>query len=250
MELSKFIRNYLDKNDLSQRELARRCGLSPQTVTNALRGENAIDTETMAKFANGMGYPNARYALINGVSYIEVPELPKVRNDDSEITAFQMKFAALDAHGKRIVSDLLDAEYERCTGEAAETRTKIIPLFPAAAGAGEPMATTAFQEYEVEADSKAQFAVRVSGDSMEPELHDGEIVLCEKRRAKVGELAVIMVNGFLLVKQYIDDGFGNIYLRSLNRERKDLDYDILASGNDTVTGYGVVIHRHLPLVRQ
>lgn len=160
------------------------------------------------------------------------------------------KFNALDAHGKRIVSDLLDAEYERCTGEVAEKQTKIIPLFPAAAGAGEPMATTAFQEYEVEADSKAQFAVRVSGDSMEPELHDGEIVLCEKRRAKVGELAVIMVNGFLLVKQYIEDGFGNIYLRSLNRERKDLDYDILASGNDTVTGYGVVIHRHLPLVQQ
>jgi transcriptional regulator with XRE-family HTH domain len=114
MELSKFIRNYLDKNDLSQRELARRCGLSPQTVTNALKGENAIDIETLAKFANGMGYPNARYASINGVAYIEIPELPAVENDDSEITAFQMKFAALDAHGKRIVSALLDAEFDRC----------------------------------------------------------------------------------------------------------------------------------------
>lgn len=160
------------------------------------------------------------------------------------------KYNALDAHGKKIVDSLLDVEYERCTGETVEKQKKIIPLFPAAAGAGEPMATTAFQEYEVDIDSKAQFAVIVSGDSMEPELHDGEIVLCEKRLAKIGELAVIMINGFLLVKQYTEDGCGNIHLRSLNRDRKDLDYDILTSGNDTVTGYGVVIHRRVPLVQQ
>ena len=102
----------------------------------------------------------------------------------------------------------------------------------------------------MDANSTAQFAVRISGDSMEPELHDGEVVLCVRRRAQIGELAVIMVNGFLYVKQYIADSFGNIYLRSLNRQRKDLDVDIMASGNDTVTGYGVVIHRHVPLVRE
>lgn len=178
-------------------------------------------------------------------------EIPKsVEYDEMGIVS---KFNALDAHGKRIVSALLDAEYERCTAEIVEEeapKTKIIPLFPAAAGPGEPMETTAFQEHEVDADSKAQFAVRISGDSMEPELHDGEIVLCARRVPQIGDIAVIMVNGFLYVKQYIADNFGNIYLRSLNRKRKDLDVDIMASGNDTVTGYGVVIHRHVPLVRE
>ena len=60
---------------------------------------------------------------------------------------------------------------------------------------------------------------------------------------------VILVNGFLLVKQYFEV-YGNIYLRSLNRERKDLDVDILASGNDTVNGWGTVIHRKIEAVKE
>lgn len=164
------------------------------------------------------------------------------------------KFKALDDHGKKVVNLVLNAEHERCVGKSVadlpEKKTKVIPLFPAAAGPGEPMDTTAIQEYEVDADSKAQFAVKISGDSMEPELHDGEIVLCKARRAQIGEFAVIMVNGFLLVKQYIEDGFGNFYLRSYNRDRKNLDYDHFNFSNDTVTGYGVVIHRKVPLVHE
>ena len=91
--------------------------------------------------------------------------------------------------------------------------------------------------------------MKISGDSMEPYLHDGEVVLCKRKRPEIGDLAVIMVNGFLVVKQYITDGL-NIYLRSMNRNRKDLDVDIWSSGNDTVVGYGTVILKKLPLVRQ
>jgi hypothetical protein len=43
-----------------------------------------------------------------------------------------------------------------------------------------------------------------------------------------------------LVKQFITDG-RNIYLRSLNRARKDADLDIWESGSDTVQCYGTVI---------
>ena len=96
---------------------------------------------------------------------------------------------------------------------------------------------------------KAKYAVKVSGDSMEPHLHDGDIALCVRRRPEIGELCVIMVNGLIYVKQYITDGM-NMYLRSLNRERKDCDVDVWASGNDTVTAYGTVIFKKLPLVKQ
>ena len=223
------------------KELADLCEVAESTIQRIESGTRKPSFEVMLKLGEVFNCPSSD--IFTDKSIVEITPL----NSEKELIR---KYISLDAHGKKIVDSLLDAEYERCTGETAEKQTKIIPLFPAAAGAGEPMTTTAFQEYEVEADSKAQFAVIISGDSMEPELHDGEIALCEKRRAKIGELAVIMVNGFLLVKQYIEDGFGNIYLRSLNRDRADLDYDILASGNDTVTGYGVVIHRHIPLVQQ
>lgn len=160
------------------------------------------------------------------------------------------KYRTLDEIGKRAVNAVLNVEAERNSAVVEAEKTKIIPLFPAAAGAGEPVDGAVFDNWEVPENSKAQFAVKISGDSMEPVLHDGEIVLCERRRPQIGELAVIMVNGFLLVKQYIADSFGNIYLRSINRRRKDLDYDILASGNDTAVGYGTVIHDKVELVQQ
>ena len=160
------------------------------------------------------------------------------------------KYEALDEQSKKLVDLVMEFEAERFAREVLtpplrEMRT--IPLFCAAAGPGEPVAQSPFEEYEIPEWKKADFAVKISGDSMEPELRDGDVVLCLKRRPDDGELAVIMVNGFLLVKQYITDGI-NIYLRSLNRKRKNLDVDIWASGNDTVVGYGTVIHKRLPLV--
>ncbi len=127
---------------------------------------------------------------------------------------------------------------------------KIVPLFgtSAAAGPGEPDTGMPWEDYAVPEDSRAEFAVRITGDSMEPELHDGQIALCVKRRPEVGEMAVMMVNGAMLVKQYIKDYYGNIYLRSLNRARKDCDYNIMATGNDTVKCFGTVLAKRVPLV--
>jgi len=159
------------------------------------------------------------------------------------------KYRSLDEYGKKAVEAVLDIEASRKPVIIPVKEKKIIPLFVAAAGQGEPVSQEGFSEYEIDADSPAKFAVKISGDSMEPHFHDGDIVLCKRKRPEIGEICVIMVNGFLLVKQYITDGV-NIYLRSLNRERKDLDVDIWDSGNDTVVGYGTVIYKKIPLVRQ
>ena len=66
----------------------------------------------------------------------EVAEIAKLPTIQSEI---DIKYAALDKHGKKVVDFVLDAEYQRCTKaeEVAEKpRTKIIPLFCAAAVTG------------------------------------------------------------------------------------------------------------------
>lgn len=236
------IRILRNEKGFTQLELAKRVDVSESMISQYETGKKMPSYETLLKLGE---------ALECSVSDI----LDERKTDGLELTGFEKalvkKYRALDDHGRELVDAVLDIEYARCAKPVKEERrAKVIPLFPAAAGPGEPMETTAFQEYEVDAGSTAQFAVRISGDSMEPELHDGEVVLCVRRRAQIGELAVIMVNGFLYVKQYIADSFGNVYLRSLNRQRKDLDVDIMASGNDTVTGYGVVIHRRVPLVRE
>ena len=65
-------------------------------------------------------------------------------------------------------------------------------------------------------------------------------------RTQIGDVAVIMINGALVIKQFITDNYRNLYLRSLNRDRKDCDLDIMASGNDTVHVYGVVLLKKRP----
>lgn len=163
-----------------------------------------------------------------------------------------LKYAALDAHGKKLVDAVIDietgrsAEQENATQEEQKPKTKIIPLFPAAAGPGEQQDGNAFESHEVSAMSKADFAVRVSGDSMEPELHHGDIVLCKKRPPMEGELAAVMVNGFLYVKQVELDRFGGLHLLSINRARKNLDVHISPESSDTVKIYGTLLHRIMP----
>lgn len=165
------------------------------------------------------------------------------------LSPLETRYRALDPHSRKVVDAVMELEAERFAREIItpeKPKTRVIPLFIAAAGPGEPV-NGIFEEHEIPYEKKGEFAVKVSGDSMEPELKDGEIVLCMKRPPKNGELGVIMVNGSLLVKQVITAG-GDIYLRSLNRARKNLDVDLFESGNDTVACYGTVIHRHVPLV--
>lgn len=162
-----------------------------------------------------------------------------------------LKYAALDAHGKKLVDAVIDiesgrnAEQQDAVQEEQKPKTKIIPLFPAAAGPGEQQDENAFESHEVSAMSKADFAVRVSGDSMEPELHHGDIVLCKKRPPMEGELAAVMVNGFLYVKQVEPDKYG-LHLLSINRARKNLDVHISPESSDTVKVYGTLLHRIMP----
>lgn len=228
---------------LQQKEFCADFGVKPTTYNNYERGLTEPPVSFWLAVAD-------RYRV--SIDYLMGHTDDPHRTKYAARSKVEADYYGLDDHGRRVVDAVMQIEAERT--EAAPVielrRQKAIPLFAAAAGPGEPPSQDGLDEYEVDAESRAQFAVRISGDSMEPELRDGDVVLCERKRPEIGELAVMMVNGFLLVKQYIEDGYGNMYLRSLNRARADLDVDILASGDDTVTPYGRVIGRKPPLVRQ
>ena len=73
MKLSDYLKKYMEEHDISGRELARRCGLSPQTIFNVINQERMIDTNTYAKIANGTGNEISRLMALNGVPYVRVP---------------------------------------------------------------------------------------------------------------------------------------------------------------------------------
>lgn len=245
MEFHQKLASFMDARGYTNYRLARILDVSQSTVANWLSGATVPRRATMKTIAEVFHVP-LEELYERGAS----GESDSVSPD--ELLLIQ-KIRALDEHGRKMVNMVIEEETRRLREKNDVTEAeKIIPLFgtAAAAGPGEPDTGMPWEDYTVPADSKADFAVRISGDSMEPVLRDGQIALCLKRRPQIGELAVMMVNGSLLCKQFITDNYGNVYLRSLNRARKDCDYDIWESGTDTVKCFGTVLVKRVPLVEQ
>ena len=141
------------------------------------------------------------------------------------------KYRALDEHGKKLVDTILNIESERFEKPAPIIElhpTKTIPLFESsfAAGWGDPSFGNPWTDYEVPEESKAEFAIRINGDSMEPQLKDGSIALCQKRAPKDGEVGAFLLDGSYICKQVCVDITGTVHLFSLNRARRDMDQHI------------------------
>lgn len=222
---------------MTMKELGAKVGVTESAIGLYETGKREPNYEMLLRLSEALG---CQVSDIMGHTTQQAVE---------HISEIDIKYNALDPHGKKIVKTILGMEYARCIGAKPKPVTKVIPLFSQAfaAGGNDSFAEDAWEDYEVPEDTKADFAIRVSGDSMEPELHDGEIYLCKRRYPEIGEICVAMVNGGFYVKQFVTDGH-NIYLLSVNRARKDSDIDIMETGQYTGKCLGTVIHKRIPLV--
>ena len=242
MAFKDVLRKLRQEDDLTQEELAAQLKISKSTISMYENGNRQPDIETLEMFAD--------FFNVNLDQLIDRETENGLSLSAEELDAIE-KFRALDEHGKDVVRFLLSKEYERMNAGAAAPapvkRTRVIPLFgtSAAAGPGEPDTGNPWVDYEIQEDVPGEFAVRITGDSMEPLLHDGQVVLCKKDRPDIGDLVVVMVNGCLLCKQFCTDG-KNVFLLSLNRKRRDCDYTIWHNGQDTVKCWGTVILKKRP----
>mgnify|MGYP000119703737 CR=1 FL=1 len=168
-----------------------------------------------------------------------------IRRDNMKID-FALLLRICDAlHVPLETLQLLDAECARLqAAQRQPERNKVIPLYmtPAAAGYASPALGDDYEDYEVAANSEADFAGRIAGDSMEPYIHDDSIVLV-KRGATIfdGDIGLFFVDGDMKCKQYCQDYLGNVYLFSLNRARRDADVTIPASSGITICCFGKVL---------
>lgn len=110
------------------------------------------------------------------------------------------------------------------------------PALPASAGVGEYLHEDTTSYIKVPATNLTQrssFALRVHGDSMEPDYFDGDIVLVDADAdVNVGDVGIFIVNGEGFIKQR-----GKDRLISLNNKYKD----IRISADDTCVCKGKVI---------
>lgn len=112
-----------------------------------------------------------------------------------------------------VMRQLGDAAERRARGETIhQMRTIILKCFrdAASAGVGEMLCSSNADYVEVIAApeaEKADFIVRVSGDSMEPTFYDGDLLLCEEvADLEEGDIGVFRHNGTGYVKEYSKAG--------------------------------------------
>lgn len=239
------LKRVLAEQGITANELARRISLSPQTLYSMIKRDNQkVDFDLMISICRELGVPVERF--IDDAS--SVSALP----DDAEWELIR-RYRELDEHGKRLVELILTDQKQRIDAdiEPEKPQCRIIPLYytPAAAGYISPALGDDYEDYEVAADSQADFAVRIDGDSMEPYIKNGSVALV-KRGAVIrdGDVGLFFVDGHMKCKQYCQDYAGNVYLFSANRKRADADVEIPSSSGITICCFGkVLLDKRIPL---
>ena len=169
-------------------------------------------------------------------------------NNNYALNRYEMElvetYRALDSYGKEMVSMVVTKEKERClvkgsviSEENGDKKAKILPALngskdmgrrsvllynlPVSAGPGVYLDDNDTEEINIPDNEKtamADFALRISGNSMEPKYHDGDIVLVESvNSVRVGELGIFILDGNGYFKK-----FGGDCLVSLNPEFEDI----------------------------
>lgn len=215
---------------LTQQDVAKRIKRPQQTIGAWEVGRSQPDINTLGELLK-----------LYDVSANDFFDYKGSVDEKLVLTEYQhiKKYRALDEHGKDIVEIVLSKEYERCTAApASEDNIVAVPLQlseqTAAAGSGTYLGPEAFRIIYVRADTlaaQATFAVPISGDSMEPQFQDGDILLVDKAPAEMGEIGVFTLQGNGYVKQ-----LGKGELISLNPQYAPIPMDDSIICNGKVIG--------------
>ena len=225
MAIYEVLDGIMKEKGISIADIARICSLPDSTVRGIIRRkQETIALEVAFKLSDGLGVSLEK---LNGM-----PEkIPFEKENPPLYSTGVMKLAAdyesLDNHGKRIVQLVASEEKVRCTKEKAAALHKErkemeageesvpdniyqLPIYslPMSAGTGQE----AGQEYPEDfllikrPPRGTSYIARVSGISMEPTYHDGDLIfVCAYRKAEIGEVGVFLMDGQHWIKERGED---------------------------------------------
>ena len=198
---------------LSQSELADRLCMLGVDVTN----------QAVSKWENGSSLPNARQFLILCAALCIDDVL-------GEFTGGKYgAWAGLNDVGRNLMREyraLLEDSGRYGVKKEKPRALRSLPLYSLAvsAGTGQFLDGENYEMVEVgqEVPEGANFGVRVAGDSMEPEYHDGQIVWVRQQRSLMtGETGIFLYDGCAYLKR-LAAGNDRMALRSLNPAYADI----------------------------
>lgn len=230
------IRKYRNKNEMSQPELAELMGVSRNTITNWENDRARPEVETIRVLCSMLGIP--LYELFG---------LP----NSSQLTSHERvvfgQYRKLSPVGQRIVDRMI----ESVMGEEQDARDRYLDenyflselqSTPAAAGPGCAFIDTPPEYMFIKKNGyneSADALIRVSGASMEPQYHNGDLVYVKYTQSvEDGDIVICSTADGAVIKQML-----NHKLYSLN---KALPYGE-KSEDDHVTIVGKVLGKVSPL---
>jgi len=241
---------------ITQKSLSQSIGVTPVTIGNWERGVRQPSFDLLIRLADTLSTSTDELLGRHSTKSIIM---------DTTSESLIRKYKTLDSHGRKLVEAVCMMEYERVNHDAKViklpvydseqrvSRNRYIPryLSPPAAGFGTPLEGEDFEMIRVD-DSipeDADYAVCISGDSMEPYIHDGELVFVkEVTDLDEGDIGIFSVNGEMYCKQYHMDEERNLHLLSANPNRSDASVHVSYDGGYTVRCCGkVLIDFSIPL---
>lgn len=247
MSLGSRINEIRKQKDLSLDDLCARSGIPKGTLSKITAGITTKPTlDTVRDIADALE-----------CTLDDLADRPTKKDSLSPAEQTHIKkYRALDPYGKEAVDGVLDVEFRRCEAEKQEKDAraaalreqreqmevaeevapeshKVINIFfdeeKSSAGEGYQLDESRLATWKVlynEFTRKADFCLEVDGRSMEPMIHDGDLILVRQQPAvDIGEIGLFTVNDKGHVKKQ-----GSNRLISVNEEFEDIipgEYDVV-----------------------
>jgi phage repressor protein C with HTH and peptisase S24 domain len=168
--------------------------------------------------------------IVMSVARLELNHIHAVKQGETPIKILQKTKEQADADVRQKLKSKADTEY-------------FLKIFnqSAAAGYGNYIDDSGFETVAVPCIPRGtEFGIRISGDSMQPQINDGDIVFVTRQASvEVGDIGIFIYNGDAYCKQlaYHDNTY---YLHSLNGKYKDIPIldDSIYSVGRVLDNYG------------
>ena len=224
-----FIKEAREKAGLSQKELAELIGVAPNTMHGYESGKHDPKSDLLKKISAAC-HVSIDFLLGNSSRTDAIK--PAWELSKEEMTHIK-KYRTLDRYGKEAVDAVLDVECRRyaeykaalaAKEEEEESHVIEMPSYLQSVSAGYGNWLEEAEEITITVPDtpmtrRADFAIRVSGDSMEPRYSDGDLVFVKKQEdVEVGEYGIWIVDGSAYIKKR-----GVDRLISLNRQYPDVE---------------------------
>lgn len=224
MSFAERVKALKNEQNMTSEQLSLASGIPLSTLNKILAGiTEEPKLAVVLAIAGAFGCPVG--CLLDGEEYLT----DRLNADETRVIK---KYRRLDTDSRELVEMVMDKALARVEAtpaptpevEAEEIRMITLPLyyFPVSAGTGTALDDDAYCEtVEVRATKAsmgADYALRVSGNSMEPKFEDGDILLVRRQReVAIGDLGIFIADGEGYFKRYMGE-----VLRSFNPAYQDI----------------------------